>query len=149
MLLSKPGWLKGALQSFSLRQCPDPRGKRTGCGVYWRYEAWPGSASCCCSLCGLTPVTVKNGRKHESNDPNGSTPPIMDGWMDDVKGIWSLTVQLKDTSIKRYLFKIDWSGFFIDFCHCRQNDLQLVKFCLHQATERHQSIKAAVGDVFR
>lgn len=26
--------------------------------------------------------------------------------------------------------------------------MQLVKFSLHQATERHQSIKAAVGDVF-
>lgn len=63
--LNKPGWLKGAPGSSSSRWCPGPRGRRNGCGVYWRYVAWPGSASWCRFLYGLTPVTIKNYRKHE------------------------------------------------------------------------------------
>lgn len=56
--LWKPGWLKDVPWTSSLRWCPDPRGRRNGYDVYWRYEAWPGSASWCCFLYGLTPVTV-------------------------------------------------------------------------------------------
>lgn len=52
---SLPGWLKGAPLSSSWRWCPDPTGRKSGCGVCWRCAAWPGSASWCCSLCGQTP----------------------------------------------------------------------------------------------
>lgn len=56
---SLPDWSKDAPLSSSWRRCPDPIGRKNGCGVCWRSAARPGYASWCCSPCERTPEGVK------------------------------------------------------------------------------------------